>query len=321
MSCDTVSVPQRFYRGDSIFSRTLVPSGLVREGMFARRYTVLIADRSTGVLRRVTVNLRSALAGVTTVLMVPVLIGMGAKWSARAEIEQLRATNAALEIENGNYRATTGALTSQIQALGSVIDDLGERSTLDPEHLRAMQKLPAIVKASAAGGSSVSQPANAISQILSSSLVSPEDTFGVLRNLLSGLESRLRNVRQDGWLTGSFGRRADPFTGERAFHPGLDISTEQGQPVFATADGTVASAARSGEYGNLVVLQHQFGLSTRYGHLSKFNVKAGDTVKRGDVVGFVGATGRATGSHLHYEILANGRLVNPLSLLTQPARR
>ncbi len=121
-----------------------------------------------------------------------------------------------------------------------------------------------------------------------------------------------------GWLTGTFGGRSDPFSGESAFHQGLDISTDKGQPVLATADGTVESASYTGDYGNLVVIAHAFGLATRYGHLSAFGVKPGQSVKRGDVIGYVGSTGRATGFHLHYEILANGKLINPLQLLTQP---
>ena len=91
--------------------------------------------------------------------------------------------------------------------------------------------------------------------------------------------------------------------------------------VSFDANGTVESAAYTGEYGNLVVLKHDFGLATRYGHMSKFNVRPGQPVKRGDVIGFVGSTGRSTGAHLHYEIMANGKLINPLQLLTQPARR
>jgi murein DD-endopeptidase MepM/ murein hydrolase activator NlpD len=305
--------------------------------MSARRYTVLIADRSTGVVRRLTVSLRTAMGTATAILMLPVLIGLGARWSAWTEIRHLRASKSALEVENGNYRATTGELTTQIQSLEEVIDDLGTRAALDPQQARAMQKLPAVVKARAAGGTA--QTNAAVSNVLSTSLTSPEDTFGVLRSVLQGLERRLSYVRRDverqealagatpsiwptfGWLTGTFGGRPDPFTGERAFHQGLDISTAKGQDVYATANGTVESAAYAGEYGNLVVVRHDFGLTTRYGHLSKFNVRPGDTVKRGDVVGFVGSTGRSTGAHLHYEILANGKLINPLPLLTQPVRR
>src|SRR5688572_9629165 len=304
--------------------------------MQMRRYTVLIADRSSGVVRRVGVSLRPAIAVTLGVLSIPVLMGLGAKWSASAEIEQLRFANSLLEVENGNYRQATGELTGQIQSLENVIDDLGARATLAPEQARAIQKLPAVVKSHAAGG--VTEPNRAIADVVSS-LASPEDTFGVLRDLLRGLESRLNYVRRNverrealaaatpsiwpahGWLTGTFGGRSDPFTGEPGYHQGIDIATDKGQPVYATADGTVKSAERAGAYGNLIVLAHDFGLSTRYGHLSRFSVTAGQRVTRGDIIGYVGSTGRSTGAHLHYEILANGKLINPLQLLTRPSAR
>jgi len=300
--------------------------------MSGRRYTIVIADRSSGVVRRVTISLRPTLIAVGIVLALPILIGLGAKWSARTEIDQLRTNNTVLQFENGNYRTATGELTGQIQSLESVINDLGTRTVLDPAQARAIQKLPAVVRARAAGGSAA--PNATVSELAKTPLSSPEDTFGVLRALLQGLENRLTYVRRDverrealaastpsiwpahGWLTGYFGGRADPFTGEPGYHQGIDISTDKGQPVFATADGTVESASYTGDYGNLIVIRHGFGLSTRYGHLSSYAVKPGVSVRRGDVIGYVGATGRATGSHLHYEILANGQLLNPLNLLT-----
>jgi murein DD-endopeptidase MepM/ murein hydrolase activator NlpD len=303
--------------------------------MRARRYTVVIADRASGVVRRLTISLRPVILTTLGVLAVPILMGLGAKWSARAEIDQLLVTNSLLQTENGSYREATGELTAQIQSLESVINDLGARASLDPAQVRAMQKLPAVVKSRATGGGV--QPNAVISDIISAPFSSPEDTFGVLRDLLHGLENRLRYVRRDverreelanatpsiwpahGWLTGTFGGRSDPFTGEPAFHQGLDISTEKGKPVFATADGVVESTTYTGDYGNLLVLKHAFGLMTRYGHLSAYNVKPGQSVKRGTVIGYVGSTGRSTAAHLHYEILANGKLINPLQLLTQPA--
>jgi len=285
-------------------------------------------------MRHLTVNVRVAAGVVLTVVGLPILMGLGAKWSAKGEIDQLQSSKSLLEVENGSYRAATGELTAQIQSLDTVINDLGARSQLDPVQARAMQKLPAVIKTRAAGGSTVAQSA-AVAELAKTALSSPEDTFGVLRDLPQGLESRLRYVRRDverrealsaatpsiwpahGWLTSTFGGRSDPFTGEPGFHQGLDISTEKGQPVFATADGTIESASYTGDYGNLIVVQHGFGLVTRYGHLSAFHVKPGQAVKRGDVIGYVGATGRATGAHLHYEITANGRLINPLQLLTE----
>ncbi len=306
--------------------------------MSARRYTVVIADRTSGVMRQVIVNLRTTAIAVGAVLALPILMGLGAKWSSRIEIDQLRTANSSLTVENGSYRAATGELTGQIQSLEGVINDLGVRATLDPAQARAMAKLPAIVKTRAAGGTSVA-PSPAMTEIATAALSSPEDTFGVLRNLLQGLESRLTYVRRDverrealaaatpsiwpaqGWLSDRFGVRSDPFTGEHGYHQGLDISADKGQPVFATADGLVESASYNGDYGNMVVLKHGFDLTTRYGHMSGFAVKVGQKVKRGTVIGFVGATGRATGAHVHYEILANGKLIDPLQLLTQPANR
>jgi murein DD-endopeptidase MepM/ murein hydrolase activator NlpD len=302
--------------------------------MRGRRYTILIADRSSGVVRRVTIGLRAAIVTTVALMMTPILIGLGARWSGRVEADQLRTQNAALDVENTSYRAATGELTTQIQSLEDVINELGARAQVDPASAHAMQKLPALIRTRATGGA---QTNAALATVAAASLSSPEDTFGVLRDLLQGLENRLRYVRRDverrealasstpsiwpahGWLTGTFGGRSDPFTGEPGFHQGLDISTEKGQPVYATANGEVVSAAYTGDYGNLIQLDHGFGLTTRYGHLSKFAVKPGQRVIRGDVIGYVGSTGRSTGAHVHYEILANGKLLNPLQLLTQPA--
>lgn len=278
-----------------------------------------------------TLTPRTFLASAAAVLLLPLLIGAGLRWSAAAEIDRLRTTAEALEVENRSYRAATGALTAQIQTLQSTITDLGARSRVDAATAKAMEKLPAVVKSRAAGGP-IGTPGG--SSLFLPAFAPPDDTFGVLRDLLQSLESRLRLVqvgveRQEalaaatptiwpahGWLTDVYGRRKDPFTGEPDFHPGLDISTGKGQPVYATADGIVQTAGRSGAYGNLVVIDHGFGLVTRYAHLHRFNVKPDDRVNRGDIIGFAGSTGRATGDHVHYEIIANGRLLNPLRFLS-----
>ena len=98
-------------------------------------------------------------------------------------------------------------------------------------------------------------------------------------------------------MSSDFGNRRDPFTGTADFHPGLDISADRGQPVLATADGTVTNAAYHGSYGNLVVLDHGFGID-QYGHLSRFGVSTGQQIRRGDILGYVGSTGRSTSPHL-----------------------
>ncbi|HEY1911711.1 MAG TPA: hypothetical protein VGG73_12370, partial [Vicinamibacterales bacterium] len=147
--------------------------------MSSRRYTVVIADRSSGAMRHVTVHVRTTILVVAGILALPVLMGLGARWSAHQEIDQLRGANSMLLVENGSYRAATGELTTQIQSLEGVINDLGARAALDPNQARAMAKLPAIVKSRASGGSSVASAA--VSEIAAAAFATPEDTFGVLR--------------------------------------------------------------------------------------------------------------------------------------------
>jgi murein DD-endopeptidase MepM/ murein hydrolase activator NlpD len=267
-------------------------------------------------------------------------VGIGAAWKAKSDIAGLYSSQRSLELENASYRAATAELSGQIQSLQTAITDLGARAALDPSLARAMETLPAFVKSRAmggGGGTAAKQDATYTNAL--TALANPEDTFGLLRTLLEGLESRLsivqRNVERrnalanatpsiwpaHGWLSSTMGRRTDPMTGGADYHPGLDIAGERGQAVYATADGVVTHAGRQGAYGNLIVIDHGFGLETRYGHLSGFQVGQGDRVQRGDQIGRLGATGRATGTHLHYEVLANGRLLNPLRLLTQQKPR
>ena len=159
-----------------------------------------------------------------------------------------------------------------------------------------------------------------------------QERFGDLANQLDRIEVDLNEqVRRAaatpaispvrGILTSAFGYRQDPVSGEKALHRALDLSTAPGQPVIATADGIVLRADRSGRLGNAIVIAHGYGFTTRYGHLSRFQVAAGERVRRGDVIGFVGNTGRATGYHLHYEVLADGTPVNPLVFILDETPR
>jgi len=119
-----------------------------------------------------------------------------------------------------------------------------------------------------------------------------------------------------GILTDGFGGRSDPFTGEPGTHNAIDISSAVGQAVRAPADGIVVKAEWANGYGNVIYLAHPFsGYSTRYGHLSNFAVHPGQHVKRGDIIAYVGSTGRSTGPHLHYEVRVNNNPVNPLEYI------
>lgn len=115
-------------------------------------------------------------------------------------------------------------------------------------------------------------------------------------------------------VASGFGYRSDPFTKVRKFHAGMDFSSKTGTPVFATGDGVVVRAdANASGYGNHIVIRHGYGYETLYAHLSKYKAHAGQHVKRGEVIGYVGSTGRSEAPHCHYEVHKNGSVVNPLN--------
>lgn len=114
-----------------------------------------------------------------------------------------------------------------------------------------------------------------------------------------------------GYFSRGFGYQDDPFTGFKQFHTGLDVANKRGTPVYSTAAGKVVSVRVNGGLGQMVAIDHGYGYKTRYAHLDKYNVRVGQAVTRGEVVGYMGSTGYSTGPHLHYEVLYNGKTVNP----------
>ncbi|HEY6764376.1 MAG TPA: M23 family metallopeptidase [Candidatus Sulfotelmatobacter sp.] len=144
-------------------------------------------------------------------------------------------------------------------------------------------------------------------------------TLGLTRNATTADWVRANSIPNlwpiDGQVTGSFGERIDPFNGEGAFHSGVDIGGTYGQQISAPADGIVTFADFLGGYGKAVMVDHGHGISTRYGHLSGFAVTSGQRIHRGDIIGYVGLSGRSTGPHLHYEVRINDTPVNPYKYL------
>ncbi|MFP3940286.1 MAG: peptidoglycan DD-metalloendopeptidase family protein [Thermoanaerobaculia bacterium] len=118
-----------------------------------------------------------------------------------------------------------------------------------------------------------------------------------------------------GIVTSGFGSRRDPITGRRTFHPAVDIAAPPDQEVRAPSDGLVTRAGRIGGLGNAVYLSHGFGIATRFGHMSRLEVRPGEQVERGELLGYVGRTGRSTGYHLHYEVHVDGEAINPLGYI------
>src|SRR5262245_35036288 len=166
--------------------------------MLPRRYSVVIADLSSGAERRLHLPVRPIVAVVGAVVTLPILIGLGAAWKAKNDVAALFSDYRALEVENANYRQATEALAGQIDSLQHAISDLGARSALDPTLAKAMDKLPALVKARAMGGNTGNVPAAAQRSYAKTltALANPEDTFGLLRTVLEGLDASLSLVRR-----------------------------------------------------------------------------------------------------------------------------
>jgi len=150
---------------------------------------------------------------------------------------------------------------------------------------------------------------------LESEATSQEESLSELVRLLQSKKDMLVHTPSiwpvHGWVTSGFGFRVNPFTGLTQMHEGLDISNRMGTPVIATADGIISDTGKDSSHGNVVVVSHGFGMTSRYFHLNKVFVRAGQRVKRGDKIAEVGTTGRSTGPHLHYEVRVNGIPANP----------
>lgn len=227
-----------------------------------------------------------------------------------SELERMRIENAGLRQENQQFEENLRALRSQLAEYETRTEQLAIVAGLDFE-----------------GGSGEAGVGGAdASGLTADELTIPSDLALyasrvdlTLDRVEANLQARAQRISSTpsiapakGLLTSAYGYRSDPITGERSLHRGIDIGTAPNRPVRASADGIVTKTGRDGALGTAVSMSHGFGIVTRYGHLSKAVVEAGQQVRQGDVVGYVGKSGRATGYHLHYEVRVDGRPVNPL---------
>jgi len=160
-------------------------------------------------------------------------------------------------------------------------------------------------------------------EALGREITSRERSFRELKNLLEEKRSVLASTPTvwpvRGLITAGYGYRVSPFTGQREMHEGLDIAAPHGTPIVTTADGVVSFAGPLAAFGNVVFINHGHGFTTFYAHTSSIRVAEGKTVKRGDVVAYVGTSGRTTGPHVHYEVQLNGTTLNPMKYIVDPS--
>jgi len=290
-------------------------------------YTLIVVPHAKAKFRKFQVSVRLtrwvlAALGVMALVLAGILTHY--TWIAVevAEVRRLRSENLALATKARAYEENAGQLQAKVLQLQSVVTKLGVMAGVE-------QSLP---DASLGGVGGLSRSETTPPSVdIASTLQNLDQTVGTLSEKSSRLEAYFKDQREvlastpsiwplRGYLSASFGNRPDPFTGVRDFHPGLDISVPRGTSVHAPADGVVVFCGTKQGYGNAMVIDHGFGVVTRYGHLEGFNVRPGQRVKRGDVIAFSGNTGRSTAPHLHYEVWVNDQARNPIEYIIDEYR-
>ena len=236
------------------------------------------------------------------------------------EVLNLRDQVAAEQKKMAVYARTLGQVQAKLSRLDSLGEKLVEVASLDKKEfdfgLQPAFGGPRLIQSSV----NADMGLNDRMQHVSSRLSNLDTQLAAIDYLMQGTRVE-KNARphawpsEGGWLSSQFGTRADPFTGERASHHGVDIANRFGAPVLATSRGVVTFAGKMKDFGYMVDVDHGYGYKTRYGHLSSLAVKVGDEVSDNELVGRVGSSGRSTGPHLHYEVHRNGKVLNPATFL------
>jgi len=288
--------------------------------MAKRHHTIILIPHAHAKLRKWQVtNLQIGIAAAALLLLT--LAAAFFTWSHfSTKVNPVEI--ARLKRENERLHKTNLTFESSLKKLQNQLSDYEDR-TRQLAIVAGVESLESGTEAGIGGGT----PADDVEV---GDLPAMEDRAGQIAGTLDVVEAKLEErvhwisstpaiapVR--GIFTSGFGFRSDPLTHGRGVHQGVDIAAAPGQPVRASADGVVVQAGTIGGLGQAVYIAHGFGVSTRYGHMSRIEVRPGQRIKRGDVLGRVGNTGRSTGYHLHYEVRVDGDPVNPLAYILDGA--
>ncbi|AXC10811.1 Membrane protein [Acidisarcina polymorpha] len=294
-----------------------------------RYYIIFVAREQDGRVRKVPIPLHYAYVFVAAAIVGAFTItGMAGSYSrmllktshfneVRSQREAIRKDYLQMEQvahQKDIQAASLGSLATEVSALYGLTQ--GKPTAAKPVVATAPVGLQTVAETDALSDRSYHQSLDQFYALRNNAL-SGRLAAGFGSHGLSGASSWLGMINApslwpvEGRVTSSFGEREDPFNGEGAFHAGIDISAAFGEPIHATADGMVETAAMTNGYGREVVIDHGHGIKTIYGHMSGFAVTSGDQVRRGQVIGYIGLSGRSTGPHVHYEVRIQNIPVNP----------
>ena len=293
-----------------------------RPRLAGRFYTVLILPHARSRFRKLHVS-RAFVVTCSILLGVTLLAGVYSPHllfrieTQQAALEQMANENERLRKDRDRFERTLAEIAGRLEEFESKSGRIA--TALGVEDLPSLQP---------AAGGPVAADFGPRRSVLDEELGAIQGRAERLHESLDEIgvafEERIRLLAStpsimpvEGWFSHGFGWRKDPFTNKRQFHRGVDIVSEPGTAVVAPADGVISRAVRVADYGKMVDVSHGFGFVTRYGHLSEILVRPGQRVRRGEIIGRVGSTGRSTGPHLHYEVFRDGRRVNPWNYLGQ----
>jgi len=309
-----------------------------------RYFTLMVVPDRSSHVRRYRVATNAVLAVLVTSLVFAGGLGVASVHYGRvvgraAEATKLREENVALKEQLQLVAEKVASLDLQLERVERFDQKLRAITSLsDPERNLAIGPLGKPVGGDPSSPAAIAAIAGAATGIGTGGPAPVDELEGRLEKLVGEATRNERSLSElaryfedqknllastpsiwpaRGWMTSEFGSRSDPYTGESTMHRGLDIANAVGTPIIAPADGLVVFASMEGGYGKALVIDHGYGVKTRYAHLSDFHVKVGDRVRRGQKVAALGNTGRSTGPHLHYEVRVNGIPENPLKYVLE----
>lgn len=290
-----------------------------------KRLTIMIFGDDMAEHRQMQISTRTikgvVLSAILLVVSAVLFAGLWLREGVHAmKLETLKGDNEALRAANERYLNATVEIEKKLKQFDSKTHKLATLVGVNSQDLPAGGGL---------GGAELLD--HELNQYLRRDLALIQDECKIIEQRLETLDEAFMTRSEvldstpsllpaKGWLSSGFAYRIDPFTKKRAWHPGIDLSCSHGTPVFVPANGVVVSKGYRGGLGNLLEISHGNGILTRYGHLWKFNVAKGQRVQRGDLIGYVGTTGRSTGPHLHFELHKNGKAVDPLKYIIEDVK-
>lgn len=277
-----------------------------------RVFTFLFASPSNSRIKKISIHYSilyvvGGLALIAALLLAYGLVRMARHEALNMEYLSVKEENERLKQDNDAFQNSYAKLKSQISYVEDMSKELARQAR--------MENVPEVDEQIGIGGPETVSSLNRAADELERGVRQINDR---LRSDLLRLASIPSGMPVNGYITDGFGMRHNPFSGEgRETHEGLDIAADFGTPVHTTADGIVVHAAPYAGYGNLVIIYHNNGITTRYGHLSRITVQQGQHLKRGEQIGHAGSTGRSTGVHVHYEVRQNDQPLDPMRYIGQ----